>query len=326
MKTSCISHPENERLVIIRKWQEEFCEGNVCAAALLSYFEYWHNWKLNSDEYNKKLNRVSEMHNEKGILSEEVLQYHTLQEIADGILNIYGNKAISEALRFLESKNVISVHSNPNPRYYYDKTKYFQFYPDVCNDWLKSSYKSRPSKNASSITQKDDIDSAKMPDASGKNAALITEINNKEKNHPINARARNSFSSNLPHQNEEGSRAVIQPVIDALTAKGFPLDRFQYPDVEATIVHLLRAGATVEHFKRAYDIAASATKNKSFGVRYLIKAVESLLASHENHRAIINTRPSLGRVTKQDTYESDFTKGLHWMSDLVVEEIENEHH
>jgi len=323
MKTSCISHPENERLVIIRKWQEEFCEGNICAAALLSYFEYWHNWKLNSDEYNKKLNRVSEMHNEKGILSEEVLQYHTLQEIADGILNIYGNKAISEALKFLESKNAISVHSNPNPRYYYDKTKYFQFYPDVCNDWIKNSYKSRLGKNASSITQKGDIDSAKMPDASSenalppcKNAALITEINNKEKKHSINARARDIFLSELPHQNEEG-RAVIQPVIDALTAKGFPLDRFQYPDVETTIVHLIRAGATVEHFVNAHKIALNTTRNQSFGVRYLVKAVESLLE-----------REKYKHQTKEhdakDIYQSDFSAGLHWMGDLVAGDIRNE--
>jgi hypothetical protein len=70
MKTSCISHPANERLVIIRKWQVDFCEGNHCAAAQLSFFEYWHNWKINSDQYNYKSNNIAEMHGDARLLSE----------------------------------------------------------------------------------------------------------------------------------------------------------------------------------------------------------------------------------------------------------------
>jgi len=133
MKTSCISHPEREPLVIIRKSQVEFCEGNQCAAAVMSFLEYWHNWKLDSDTYNKKSNDISEVHGDSRSLSEDVYQYHSLLEISDGILNLYSTKTISDAIKFLESKSVVTTHRNPNPRYHYDKTKYFRFYPEVYN-------------------------------------------------------------------------------------------------------------------------------------------------------------------------------------------------
>ncbi len=45
-RTSCIPHPEGERLILIRKWQLEACQKDACAAALLNLFEYWHNIKL----------------------------------------------------------------------------------------------------------------------------------------------------------------------------------------------------------------------------------------------------------------------------------------
>ena len=43
MRTSCITHPPKDPLIMIRQWQVALCEGNTTAAALLSFFEYWHN-------------------------------------------------------------------------------------------------------------------------------------------------------------------------------------------------------------------------------------------------------------------------------------------
>ena len=45
-RSSCISHPDGERLILIRKWQLEACGKDACAAALLNLFEYWHNIKV----------------------------------------------------------------------------------------------------------------------------------------------------------------------------------------------------------------------------------------------------------------------------------------
>lgn len=62
MKTSCISHPEKQALILAREWQIKFCDGDLCAAALMSYFEYWHNIQLAMQEKNYQANNIAEAH------------------------------------------------------------------------------------------------------------------------------------------------------------------------------------------------------------------------------------------------------------------------
>ena len=73
MKTSCIRHPERENLIIVRKWQVVFCEGDTCAAALISFFEYWHNIKL--EQYEKEENPAKR----------SLLQWHTEEDLEHGV-------------------------------------------------------------------------------------------------------------------------------------------------------------------------------------------------------------------------------------------------
>ena len=322
MKTSCISHPEREQLVIIRKWQIEFCDGNQCAAAVMSYFEYWHNWKLDSDQFNTKSNDVAEMHGDGRKLSENVYQFHSMQEISDGILNLYGTKTISEAIKLLVSKNVISIHTNPNPNYFYDKKKYFRFYPEVCSEWLKSRDKSRLGKNAECNAQKGNLDSVKLPNADGKNAALlgknavaITKINNKDKNQSI--KTHDDFlkdenqNQNLTTQPDEG-RASVQPIIDALAESGLAPKHFSYPDTVSMLQRLCDVGADVDVFREAYGLASRASR--SFGLNYLAKVVEDLL--HKRNKSANGQEKTLYK-SREPQYEEDFTQGLHWMGDVL---------
>jgi hypothetical protein len=326
MKTTCISHPANERLVIIRKWQVEFCAGNQCAAALLSFFEYWHSWKLESDRYNHKSNNISEHHGETRSLSENVYQYHSLSEMSDGILNLYGAKAIAEAIKLLEAKNVISVHANPNPRFHYDKTKYFVFYPEVCNDWIKSSYKSTSGENATSIEQKDVCDVVKTPNAlsentspSRKKALPITEINNKEINQSIKAISENENDGNSKHTHTDLTRMIVE----ALIAKGMSTSKF-YDDSLTAIKRLQEAGATVTQFIEGYDQSVVATKGGGFGVNYLIKAVETILIctkTSTNQILSIGQASEVGEGVYQPDnkpiFENDFRYAEGWASDLI---------
>lgn len=125
MKSSCVRHPSNEYLIIIRQWQVIFCEGNTCAAALMSYLEYWHSVKLEEKSKSDK--------------PKTLLQWHTEENLEKGIL-VYKRRSIREAIKFLESKKVITRHKNPNPNYNYDRTKYFLFYPEIVEDWLDNYY------------------------------------------------------------------------------------------------------------------------------------------------------------------------------------------
>lgn len=136
MKTSCIRHPENERLIMARTWQVAFCENDICASLLLNFFEYWHNIKLEQKYKSSRANDIAENHGDSRTQDETLLQFHTLEELSDGILGAFGQSKIREAIAYLTNRGVISQHSNPNPRYSFDRTKYYLFHPEICNAWL----------------------------------------------------------------------------------------------------------------------------------------------------------------------------------------------
>ena len=317
LKTSCMSNPERQPLVILRKPQVEFCQGNQCAALVLSFLEYWHNWKLASDEFNKKSNDIAEMHGDHRSLSEDVYQYHTLAEISDGIMNLYGTKKISASIKLLESLGVISTHKNPNPKYRNDRTTYFRLYPEVYNNWIKLHYSS-DSNNSPSEAQKGIIDTAKMPPQkgkkelpSGKNASPITEINYRDINKSIKERD-NFVDKNLSYLDNLN----IQHVIDVLIQKGIRLVRMHFPYVEPIIQDLCLAGATPEIFAKAYDISVRAASSGIFGISYVCKVVDSLLKD-KNRNHLHGDKSNSTETPTKITYEHDFSGGLDWMGDLV---------
>lgn len=137
-RTSCISHPEGERLILIRKWQLEACSKDACAAALLNLFEYWHNIKLEQRSQAKGYNDVATRHGENSTQIETLLQWHKSEQLEASLLNIFNKRRIQAAIELLENLKFISVHRNPNPRYAFDKTRHFLFHPNEVRSWLKT--------------------------------------------------------------------------------------------------------------------------------------------------------------------------------------------
>lgn len=133
MKSSCISHPDRQPLLIIRAWQIVACGGNVCAAALLSFFEYWHNVKLGQFDQSQKINEMAERHGENRFADESTLQYHNQKALHKGMLGIYGRDSIRDAIQLLEALDFISVHASP---YAWDRTGHYHFHSNAVNDWL----------------------------------------------------------------------------------------------------------------------------------------------------------------------------------------------
>lgn len=177
-RTSCISHPEGERLILIRKWQLEACGKDACAAALLNLFEYWHNIKLEQTSQAKSYNDIAQRHGENSSQIETLLQWHTTDQLESSLLQIFNKRRIQGGIEVLERLNFISVHRNPNPRYAFDKTKHFLFNPhEVCN-WLKKhslnrgnlqADESETSVSNASTEQNDVIDSADLYLSIGEN-------------------------------------------------------------------------------------------------------------------------------------------------------------
>ena len=133
MRSSCITHPAREPLLVIRKSQVDFCQGNVCAAALLSFFEYWHNIRLDQAVKSEVENRIAEAHGEPPTQNVSLWQFHTAEELSEGIMGLYSRNKITEGIDLLVKLGAIEVGRNPNERYKFDNTRYFLLNPALIN-------------------------------------------------------------------------------------------------------------------------------------------------------------------------------------------------
>lgn len=164
MKSSCIQHPPQDRLLVIRDWQIRYCDGNHCAAALLSFLEYWHNVRLDMQQKAHDANDTAVKHGDPSTQDESLFQFHTDEQLRAGLLGLYGTKKIREARRLLVEKSAVTEHANPNPRYIFDKTLFFLFHPEAINAWL--AQQAGPSSPGSDLSDQDGLNAT----SSGNNA------------------------------------------------------------------------------------------------------------------------------------------------------------
>jgi len=328
--SSCIRYPENTRYIQLHEWQIAFCEGNHCAALLLAFFIGWHEWKIKHDAYYKRFNNIAEMHGDGRPNSEDAYLFFTVQELVDGLMGLYGAKAINSALDILVSLNVISIHANPNPRYHFDKTKYFKLFPQVCNRWIAENYPICLEDEPNEMQLVDYKDQAKTPDGigqkaqrSGENAVPSGEKARYIKNNTTNNTTNKNQSIKTPDdffdepkntilQNDEQAR--VQAVVDALSQHGFSEKYFAYPDTAKTIGNLCERGATVETFLEAFAVA-SRVSLRGFGVNYLAKVVADLLDRQKSK--LPAAPPVLINTERIPNFQEDYSGSLNWMSDLV---------
>ncbi len=222
MKSSCVQQPNNNRYIQVFEWQIAFCNQNHCAAFLLSNFISWHDWKLNHDEYYLRANNIAELHGDGRPNNQNAYLFFTMDDLADGILNLYGKNAINIALQLLEELKVISVHKNPNPRYHFDKTKYFMFYPAVCNEWIKTTFENKGNQNQIIEDLNESIDPLKEGDRSFesnrpslKKGEAITYTTSNINNNNNNARdgllSQKEFSEQIAQNNATENNLTAQP-------------------------------------------------------------------------------------------------------------------
>ena len=121
-KTSCVAHPPGNRLLLIREWQMRLCDGNHCAAALLSFMEFKHNAIIDSEK------------------SKDIIQYHKATTLSEGMFELYGKGAIKKARELLVKKKLIrQITSSESHRN--DQTIGYIFLPEVLNNWIDSHYR-----------------------------------------------------------------------------------------------------------------------------------------------------------------------------------------
>jgi hypothetical protein len=141
MKTSCVTLPPNDPLVIVRNSFVALCDGDACAAALLNYLIYWHNVKLEQQAQSITANAIADRHGQPGTNDTSLVQWHTEAALKTAMQGIWSEKRIRSGLRLLQSLGFIDIFRNPNGRFAFDKTKHFLVFPDAIQSALNGETK-----------------------------------------------------------------------------------------------------------------------------------------------------------------------------------------
>lgn len=252
---------------------------------------------------NRKSNDVAEAHGDVRTQDESLLQFHSHNELIEGILAIYGRGAVIAANKLLEEKGAISVHRNPNPRYSFDKTNYYLFHPDVCNAWLVSYKDNRfnndqsgancsiknhntpetiEDRNQTLDSPVSDYRSAEIGRRLSENGLAITETTNKDFKQTDKKGEDEILGKavNLPHSS---CLADMQHFLHIQA--GISLAQLNKPDSQQAIASMLGQEITILHLEKALLKAVKCKPDETFGLYYLKKIAESILAKEQAAKA-----------------------------------------
>jgi hypothetical protein len=119
---NCITNPAKDSILVLRKWYVDICDGNRCAAAVLSYLIYCHELQFAAE--------TTEQHEESN--DDEILyQRHSYDDFIKHTLFLYGKASVIRALKLLEEKGIISKETN--------KPNLYLLHPETLKTWLRNN-------------------------------------------------------------------------------------------------------------------------------------------------------------------------------------------
>lgn len=126
---SSIQDPEGNPYLEIREWQVKLCEGDHCAAALLSFFKRGYDFQLCQPVVSVTGKQVPD---------ENIFQCYSYQDLNQGLLGVFDMPAILHAIKHLKDLGVISIRQTADAENFYAKWAYW-FHPEVCRQWLENN-------------------------------------------------------------------------------------------------------------------------------------------------------------------------------------------
>jgi hypothetical protein len=137
VRTSCIEHPAENPMVIIRADFLAICEGDHCRAALLAVFEWWTNVKRGWSDQARATNDIARSGGMPGVQDEETWIWKTADELSAEMLGLYSERSIRPALKWLTGQGFISVRRNPVFRW--DATPQYMLNVEVVNAAIRNA-------------------------------------------------------------------------------------------------------------------------------------------------------------------------------------------
>ncbi len=138
MQTGLIAYPIGDRFIRVHTSMLIACQGNQCAAALISFLEGWHNYRIQQIEYTALYNAMLIDNAFAPIIDTSGWQYHTNEQLERGVL-LWKTDTIYKASDFLESLGFISsdVPERLIMLHKTGRTKWFLLMVDQINSWIR---------------------------------------------------------------------------------------------------------------------------------------------------------------------------------------------
>lgn len=124
-RESCVKHPARNPTVVLRDDYLRLCDGDYCAAMVLSQHEHWHNVKLDSRHQANEQNQAAVRSAEAPSQDTELWVYMAQAQMKSQLMVMFGDKAITNAYKTLLDKEYMLKRANP--RYTWDKTLQYLF-------------------------------------------------------------------------------------------------------------------------------------------------------------------------------------------------------
>lgn len=118
---SSIKDPINGKEIKVYEWQVKFCNGDHCAAALLSFFIKNHDLLME--------------HTEK-----EKLQCFSYKELENSLLGLYSKRRIPQSIKLLIDIGAISMPQNTDSKNKAEEPFCYLLHPEICNKWIAKNY------------------------------------------------------------------------------------------------------------------------------------------------------------------------------------------
>lgn len=162
-KESCITHPANSKVVVIKEYYIKLCEeadnykraDRYCAAMLLSQFEYWMNVKLPNKKQAEFENKLAEKEDLEPTQNESLWVWKTQDDLSEELFNMYSSKKIGHSLKWLVEQEFLLRRKNP--KYKWDNTYQYIINIDEVQNKI-NDFKNQTSSNTkedSSSTSKE---------------------------------------------------------------------------------------------------------------------------------------------------------------------------
>lgn len=137
MITSAIRYPKGDRYIRIHQSLLVACKGNQCAAALLAFFEEWHNIRLSGAPYTAIYNQMMDDLGEQPKMDTGQWQYHTYTQLQKAVL-LYNQDTVMAALEKLEELEFISTDVPEHLLILFKtgRTNWYLLRTDNINEWF----------------------------------------------------------------------------------------------------------------------------------------------------------------------------------------------